>query len=154
MCVSVCTRLHAHAGRVHRTCDLPPLPCLVLQSPLGSVRGYLPVWWLNPELSPSVSHVRCMHCVCVCLCVCGLVGVYLCFLHCLECFTVGILEKWLSVGSSGGSSQNILKKEKLGYCDVRSCLTSLPRNPDARYASYVFLLSKVFPSLNASKVEK
>lgn len=37
-----------------------------------------------------------MHAPCVCVSVC--------FLHCLECFTVGRLDRQLSVGSSGGCS--------------------------------------------------
>lgn len=92
----VCVSVYTHACRFW--CgpqDMWPslqIPCLVLQSPLGSVRGYLPVWWLNPELSPSVSHVRCMLFVCCSVC----------FLHCLEGFTIGRFDKQLTVGSSGG----------------------------------------------------
>lgn len=82
-----------------------PLPCLVLQSPLGSVRGYLPVWWLNPELSPSVSHVRCMQHVYVCVCVC--VQVFPALREVFYC--IGGLDKHLSVGSSGGCSFNYKK---------------------------------------------
>lgn len=43
-CVSVCALpcMHMLVGSTGHVTS-PPLPCLVLQSPLGSVRGYLPV---------------------------------------------------------------------------------------------------------------
>ena len=87
---SVCAHMHAHAGVVHRTCDLPSTSLSCPPVTTRQCKRVSTCVMAKPRAVPKCFSCK-MHAVCVCVCV--RVCVFVCYLHCLECFIVSILER-------------------------------------------------------------